>query len=128
MTPTGGKRDGRGRRPPPGQPLFPRGVAHTGGKKGARRVPYLLRDVRAVYADPDGPQPTPGRAALRRLLEDDPKWFASLLAKLEAEYAKEVADRVMAAPAGKVGVGEEDKARGMELIRDLLMRHESPGN
>jgi hypothetical protein len=94
------------------KPFAPR-RRHTGGTKGAKKPPRVLKDMRQVYSKDESLDRTGGQKALRRMLNENPKEFLQQLARLEAAFLGK------AAPAGGAsaetpqsgaspGVGEQE--------------------
>ena len=78
----------------PPKRTIPAEVIYRGGGKPGRRcrpAPVILRDMRAVYAQPKERDATPGQRALRRLFEADSTAFLKELAAMERAHSSGVA-------------------------------------
>src|SRR4051794_25931801 len=99
------------------------GKKHTGSVKGRKPLPAVLKDMRAVYAQAESQDRTPGQKLCRTLLKDNPKGFLTMLGRLEQAHRAGVEkEKKAAVPAVPEKPDETDggEERARELIGRLL--------
>ncbi len=99
----------------------PRGLKRKGRGKGRKKVPLLLRDMKAVYGQDESKDRGPGQKVCRKVLTENPKEFLAQLAGLEKAHWTEK-ERMGPEPADpeepeKVDEGTE---RVLELCDNIL--------